>query len=77
MSTKQHIIESCDRSIADWRNDINKYAVCRCRESWEYIKSIVADSDEAAEEYKRIINNVTGNRDIHIIKCGHVWYGVK
>jgi hypothetical protein len=76
-STKQRVIISCERSLADWRNNINKYALCRCRDNWEYIKNIVAYSDEEAEKYKRVINTATGERDIHIVRCGHVWYGVK
>jgi hypothetical protein len=76
-STSELVIASCYRSLTDWRNHINKYALCRCRDNWEYIKNIVADSDDEAKKYKDIINKITGNRDVHIISCGHVWYGVK
>ena len=76
-STSELVIASCDHSLTDWRNHINKYALCRCRDNWEYIKNIVADSDDEAKKYKDIINKITDNRDVHIISCGHVWYGVK
>lgn len=75
--TTQQVIASCDRSLADWRNNINQFAACGCREKWQEIKQIVDESSETAEKYKEIINKLTGNRDIHIIRCGHVWYGVK
>ena len=76
-TASEQVIASCDRSLSDWRNDINKYSLCHCRENWKHIKQIATESDTEAERYKRIINKVTGNRDIHIINCGHVWYGVK
>jgi hypothetical protein len=71
------VIASCDLSLRDWRNKINMYIACGCREKWEYIKQVVSESEEEAEKYKHVINKATGNRDIHIISCGHVWYGVK
>ena len=71
------VIASCNRSLADWRNEINKYSLCHCRENWAHIRSVVAESDDQAKKYKDIINKNTGNRDVHIISCGHVWYGVK
>jgi hypothetical protein len=76
-STKQKVIESCDRSLSDWRNGINQYSLCHCRDNWHHIKQIATESDEEAEKYKQFINHTTGNRAIHIIRCGHVWYGVK
>jgi len=75
--TADHVIISCDRSLTDWRNGINKYSLCHCRENWEHIKQIAIESDEEAERCKQVINKCTGNREIHIINCGHVWYGVK
>jgi hypothetical protein len=78
MSTKQHVIDSCNRSMADWRNNINMYAECGCREKWQQIKDEVSQTcEEGAVKYKQIINKTIGGRDIHIIKCGHVWYSVK
>jgi hypothetical protein len=76
-STATAVIASCGRSLFDWRNEINKYSVCQCRANWVYIRSVVAQSDAEAAKYKDIINKNTGNRDVHIISCGHVWYGVK
>ena len=71
------VVASCDRSLIDWRNEINKYSLCHCRENWSHIRSVVAESDDEAKKYKDIINKITGNRDVHIISCGHVWYSVK
>lgn len=73
--TTQQVIASCNLSLTDWRNSINQYSACGCREKWQQIKSDV--SDDNAEKYRQFINRTTGNRDIHIIRCGHVWYGVK
>jgi hypothetical protein len=73
----EKVIESCNRSLADWRNNINKYRICGCHTTWENIKRTVLERNEESDRYKRIINSITGNREIHIIKCGHVWYGVK
>jgi hypothetical protein len=76
-TTLEQVISSCDRSLSDWRNSINKYSLCQCRESWHHMKQTASESDEEAERYKQFINKCTGNREIHIINCGHVWYGVK
>lgn len=73
----EKVIESCERSLADWRNNLNKYRVCGCHKNWENIKMTVSERNEEADRYKRIINTITGNRHIHIIRCGHVWYGVE
>ena len=73
--TSHQVIASCDRSLVDWRNNLNQYTSCGCREKWQQIKRDVCDDD--SEKYKQLINRTTGNRDIHIIRCGHVWYGVK
>lgn len=75
MSTVADVILSCDRSLYDWRNKINKYSACGCREKWQEIKSTVCASD--VDKHKQFINNTTGAREIHIVRCGHVWYGVK
>jgi hypothetical protein len=75
--TSELVVASCDRSLSDWRNSINQYSPCQCRENWQHIKQIATGSDEEAEKYKHVINKATGNREIHIISCGHVWYGVK
>ena len=77
MSSSESVIRSCELSQVDWRNSINKYSTCGCREKWENIKRLVSESDAESDRYKQIINKATGNRDIHIIRCGHVWYGVK
>jgi hypothetical protein len=73
--TIANIVLSCDLSLFDWRNTINKYDVCGCRQKWLRIKSNVNVSN--AESHKLFINSTTGNRAIHIIQCGHVWFGVK
>lgn len=71
----QHVIESCNKSLNDWRNHINQYDRCGCREKWTNIKTNV--NEENAIDYKQFINKTVGHREIHIINCGHVWYGVK